>query len=227
MKIQNLKVSFKDIKVYEDFSIDLDNKKITCILGPSGCGKTTLLNVLANNVKFEGIVSDLGKFAYVFQNPRLIESISVEENLKFVLNPQDYSKIDKVLEDLEILDLKSKYPAQLSGGQASRVAIARAIVYNPQIILMDEPFKDLDIILTKKLLELFRDLIIKNDLGAVYVTHNVDEALSIADRVIVLSNSPANILLDLQINSDHKDLSSKELNDARQKIYSALSWNLI
>ena len=223
MKIQNLNVSFKDIKVYEDFSIDLDNQKITCILGPSGCVKTTLLNVLANNVKYTGSVEDLGKIGYVFQNSRLIESINVEENLKFVLNPDDYSKIDKVLEDLEILDLKSKYPGKLSGGQASRVAIARAIVYNPQIILMDEPFKDLDIILTKKLLELFRNLVIKNNMGAVYVTHNVDEALSIADRVIVLSKSPANIMLDLEINSDHKDLSSKELNEARQKIYSALS----
>ena len=223
MKIQDLSVRFKDNVVYDNFSIDFDNKKITCILGPSGCGKTTLLNVLTNNVKYEGKVLDLEKFAYVFQNSRLIESITVEENLKFVINKEDYFKIDKVLEDLEILDCKQKYPRQLSGGQASRVAIARAIIYDPKIILMDEPFKDLDIVLTKKLLELFRDLIIKNSLGAIYVTHNVDEALSIADRIIVLSKSPANIVLDIDINSDHKDLSSKELNEARQKIYSALS----
>ncbi len=223
MKIQDLSVRFKDNVVYDNFSIDFDNKKITCILGPSGCGKTTLLNVLTNNVKYEGKVLDLEKFAYVFQNSRLIESITVEENLKFVINKEDYFKIDKVLEDLEILDCKQKYPRQLSGGQASRVAIARAIIYDPKIILMDEPFKDLDIVLTKKLLELFRDLIIKNSLGAIYVTHNVDEALSIADRIIVLSKSPANIVLDIDINSDHLDLSSQELNIARQKIYSALS----
>ena len=223
MKINNLSVRFKDNVVYDNFSVDFNNQKITCILGPSGCGKTTLLNVLTNNVKYEGNVLDLEKFAYVFQNSRLIESINVEENLKFVINKEDYPKIDKVLEDLEILDCKTKYPRQLSGGQASRVAIARAIIYDPKIILMDEPFKDLDIVLTKKLLELFRDLIIKNSLGAIYVTHNVDEALSIADRIIVLSKSPANIVLDIDINSDHKDLSSKELNEARQKIYSALS----
>ena len=223
MKIQNLSVRFKANVVYDNFAIDFDNQKITCILGPSGCGKTTLLNVLTNNVKYEGIVLDLEKFAYVFQNSRLIESITVEDNLKFVINKEDYSKIDKVLEDLEILDCKKKYPRQLSGGQASRVAIARAIIYSPKIVLMDEPFKDLDIILTKKLLEQFRDLTIKNSLRAIYVTHNVDEALSIADRIIVLSKSPAKVVLDIDINSDHKDLSSKELNIARQKIYSALS----
>ena len=223
MKISNLNVRFKDNIVYDNFSIEFANDKITCILGPSGCGKTTLLNVLTNNVKYEGNVQDLEKISYVFQNSRLIESLSVEENLKFVISKEDYHKIDKVLEDLEILDCKTKYPKQLSGGQASRVAIARAIIYDPRVILMDEPFKDLDIVLTKKLLELFRNLIIKNNLGAIYVTHNVDEALSMADRIIVLSKAPANIMLDLDINSDHEDLSSKELNEARQKIYSALS----
>ena len=106
MKIQNLSVSFKDNQVYKDFSIDFDNSKITCILGPSGCGKTTLLNVLANNVQYTGNVDNLEKISYVFQNSRLIESITVEENLKFVINKEDYLKIDKVLEDIEILDCK-------------------------------------------------------------------------------------------------------------------------
>ena len=91
MKIQNLNVRFKDNVVYDDFSIEFDNSKITCILGPSGCGKTTLLNVLTNNVQYIGNVLEKEKFSYVFQNPRLIDSITVEENLKFVLNKEDYS----------------------------------------------------------------------------------------------------------------------------------------
>ena len=223
MKLENINVSFKDNVVYKDFSLELDNSKITCILGPSGCGKTTLLNILANNVKYDGKALDLEKFAYVFQNSRLIESITVKQNLEFVINKEDYNLIDSILEELQILDCKNKYPTQLSGGQASRVAIARAIIYNPKIILMDEPFKDLDIVLTKNLIDLFRTLIKKQNLGAVYVTHNVDEALSIADRIIVLNGKPAQVALDIEIDSNHEDLASEELNIARGKIYNALS----
>ncbi len=223
MIIENLNVAFKDNVVYKDFSINFDNNKVTCILGPSGCGKTTLLNVLTNNVKYSGNVSEIGKCAYVFQNSRLIESISVKKNLEFVIDKSKYYLIDKVLEELQILDCKDKLPTQLSGGQASRVAIARAIIYDPQIILMDEPFKDLDIVLSKTLIDLFRNLIKQNNLGAVYVTHNVDEALAIADRVIVLKSNPAIVALDIEINSSHANLASKELNEAREKIYSALA----
>ncbi len=223
MIIENLNVAFKDNVVYKDFSINFDNNKVTCILGPSGCGKTTLLNVLTNNVKYSGNVSEIGKCAYVFQNSRLIESISVKKNLEFVIDKSKYYLIDKVLEELQILDCKDKLPTQLSGGQASRVAIARAIIYDPQIILMDEPFKDLDIVLSKTLIDLFRNLIKQNNLGAVYVTHNVDEALSIADRIIVLKSNPAKVALDIEINSSHTNLASKELNEAREKIYSALA----
>ena len=223
MIINNLNVSFKDNIIYDNFSLSLDNDKITCILGPSGCGKTTLLNAIAGNVKYSGTIGEIEKIGYVFQNSRLIESITVKENLEFVLEKDKYLNIDKVLEDLQILDCKNKYPRQLSGGQASRVSLARAILYNPKIILMDEPFKDLDIVLSKTLIDLFRDLIKKNNLGAIYVTHNVDEALSIADRIIVIKDSPAKIALDIEVEGEHKDLSAKNINEARAQIYSAFN----
>lgn len=223
MIINNLNVSFKDNIIYDNFSLSLDNDKITCILGPSGCGKTTLLNAIAGNVKYSGTIGEIEKIGYVFQNSRLIESITVKENLEFVLEKDKYLNIDKVLEDLQILDCKFKYPRQLSGGQASRVSLARAILYNPKIILMDEPFKDLDIVLSKTLIDLFRDLIKKNNLGAIYVTHNVDEALSIADRIIVIKDSQAKIALDIEVEGEHKDLSAKNINEARAQIYSAFN----
>ena len=223
MIIENLSVRFKDNIIYDNFSLSLDNNKITCILGPSGCGKTTLLNAIAKNVNFNGNISDFEKIGYVFQNSRLIESITVKENLEFVLNKEDYLKIDKVLQDLQILDCKDKYPRQLSGGQASRVALARAILYNPKIILMDEPFKDLDIVLSKTLIDMFRQIIKKDNLGAIYVTHNVDEALSIADRIIVLKNNPAQVVLDIEVDGEHKDLAAKNINEARAKIYAAFN----
>ena len=221
MQINKLNIAFNDNVVYKDFSLSIDNNKITCILGPSGCGKTTLLNAIANNVKFNGNILDIEKCAYVFQSPRLIESISVKKNLEFVIN--DYSKIDDVLTKLQILDCKEKYPRKLSGGQASRVALARALLYEPKMLLLDEPFKDLDILLTKNLIDLFRGVIKDNNLGAIYVTHNVDEALSIADRVIVLKGSPVDIALDIEIKGDHSDLSASNLNEARSQIYAALT----
>ena len=221
MQINKLNIAFNDNVVYKDFSLSIDNNKITCILGPSGCGKTTLLNAIANNVKFDGNIIDIEKCAYVFQSPRLIESISVKKNLEFVIN--DYSKIDDVLTKLQILDCKEKYPRKLSGGQASRVALARALLYEPKMLLLDEPFKDLDILLTKNLIDLFRGIIKDNNLGAIYVTHNVDEALSIADRVIVLKGSPVDIALDIEIKGDHSDLSASNLNEARSQIYAALT----
>ena len=88
---------------------------------------------------------------------------------------------------------------------------------------MDEPFKDLDIVLSKTLIDLFRDLIKKNNLGAIYVTHNVDEALSIADRIIVIKDSQAKIALDIEVEGEHKDLSAKNINEARAQIYSAFN----
>ena len=220
MQINNLSIAFKDNVVYKDFNLSLDNKKITCILGPSGCGKTTLLNAIASNVKFDGNILDIEKCAYVFQSPRLIESINVEKNLRFV---NDQPNVDEILEKLQIADCKTKYPRELSGGQASRVALARALIYNPKMLLLDEPFKDLDILLTKNLIDLFRGIIKDGGLGAIYVTHNVDEALSIADRVIVLKGSPVDIALDIEIEGSHEDLAAENINEARGKIYSALT----
>lgn len=220
MQINNLNIAFKDNIVYKDFNLFLDNKKITCILGPSGCGKTTLLNAIASNVKYDGNILDIEKCAYVFQSPRLIESINVEKNLRFV---NDQPNVDEILEKLQIADCKSKYPRELSGGQASRVALARALIYEPKMLLLDEPFKDLDVLLTKNLIDLFRGIIKENNLGAIYVTHNVDEALSIADRVIVLKDKPASIALDIEINGDHSDLAASNINEARSQIYSALT----
>ena len=220
MQINNLNIAFKDNVVYKDFSLSIDNQKITCILGPSGCGKTTLLNAIVNNVDYVGDIFDVEKCAYVFQSPRLIESINVEKNLRFVNQDGD---VDKVLSDLQIMDCKYKFPKQISGGQASRVALARALLYNPKMLLLDEPFKELDILLKKNLIDLFRNVITNNNLGAVYVTHNVDEALSIADRVIVLKGSPVEIALDIEIEGDHSDLSADNLNTARSQIYSVLT----
>lgn len=222
MEIKNLYVKFSDNIIYDSFNLSLDNDKITCMLGPSGVGKTTLLNAIAKSIKYQGDINGVGKIGYIFQEPRLIDALTVKQNLEFVMNEKDDKKIDEVLKDLDMYEYKDRYPITLSGGQASRVSLARAIVSNPRYILMDEPFKDLDVVLTKSLIDLFRNLIEKNKIGALYITHNVDEALSIADRIIVLSSKPVQINLDIQINSDHKNLASSELNDAREKIYNAL-----
>lgn len=218
MKIENLTVKYLDKTIYNNFSIDLDNNKVTCIMGPSGCGKTTLLNVISNNTNYEGNITNLLKSAYVFQSPRLINSITVKKNLEFVLEKNNYYKIEDTLKKLQIEKLKDKYPDQISGGEAARVAIARAILFEPELLLLDEPFKDLDYALKHEILNLIKNIISEKKLGCVYVTHDIDEALYLASRVIVLSKDKGQVVLDKNI----ENLSQLELDEARRQIYNAL-----
>lgn len=219
MIIKNLKVKYDNTLIYDNFNLSLDNNKITCILGPSGCGKTTLLNVISSNLKFEGEVIDMLDSAYVFQSPRLINSITVKKNLEFVLEKENFYKIDEVLKMLKIEHLKDKYPDKISGGEASRVALARAILFNPKILLLDEPFKDLDYALKYELLDLFKSIINKNNLGCVYITHDIDEALYMADRIVVLSQKPVIVKEDVSLDTN-LDVAKKD--QIRRDIFTAL-----
>lgn len=183
IEISNFSKSYGSEQVYENFNLTLSDNEVTCILGASGSGKTTLLNAIAGLIKYEGNIT-LVKCSYVFQTPRLLPNLTVFENLKLVC--KDEEKIYEMLEGVRLSDKAKSYPLKLSGGQAQRAAIARAFLYESDVILLDEPFFSLDIKLKEEISELFYDLLKKDGRTAVYVTHDVYEAAKAGQRFIII-----------------------------------------
>lgn len=185
MKILNLCKSYGEKVVYTNFNLEIGDGKTTCILGESGSGKTTLLNVLAGLTDYSGEVEKV-KCSYIFQQPRLIPNLTVFKNLYAVC--PDEEKIKAMLFAAGMEEKIHSYPNALSGGQAQRVSILRAFLYDSQAVLMDEPFSSLDVKLKIKMMQLFRDMQRGSGRTAVFVTHDIDEAVFLADRILVLSD---------------------------------------
>lgn len=194
INISNLTKSYSGKNVYENFNLCLEEGKVCCILGESGSGKTTLLNCIANLTEYEGEISAL-KCSYVFQTPRLVPCLTVEKNLSLVC--KDGEKIRLMLEKVNLTDKAKKYPVTLSGGEAQRVALARAFLFDGDILLMDEPFSSLDLKIKAQICGIFKELQRERNVTALFVTHDIDEALRVADRVVVLKNG--GIFKDLHI----------------------------
>ena len=183
LEIKNLSKKYGDLSVYDNFNLSIEEGKIIGILGESGSGKTTLLNCIAGLTPFEGNVTKL-KCSYVFQTPRLVPNLTVRENLKLIC--KDENKIGNMLEKVHLEDKAESFPIKLSGGQAQRVSLARAFLYDSDIILMDEPLSSLDLRLKKEITDLFLSLWQEDKRTAIYVTHDIDETVCIAHRIIIL-----------------------------------------
>ena len=177
------------------------------ITGPSGCGKTTLLNIIAGlDRNFAGALSfepsDRGapRIGYVFQSPRLLPWRTVRENVALVLgrnaNPVE---LEGLLSDIGVADVADAYPAQLSGGMARRAALARAFAIAPDLLLMDEPFLSLDAAAADRLRGLLLRLVSTRPATVLFVTHDLAEAVELADRILVLSPAPGRVVAALPI----------------------------
>lgn len=188
IQISNLTKRYGKDTVYENFNISLEDGKITCILGESGCGKTTLLNCIANLIDYEGNIPKL-ETTYVFQTPRLVPCLTVRQNLELIC--KDIGKIEDILKRVGLSDKADKYPATLSGGEAQRVSLARAFVFGGDILLLDEPFSSLDLKLKFSVCDLFLSLQREKNLTTLFVTHDIEEAIKVADRIIVLKKGGA------------------------------------
>ena len=189
----NISKSYGDKKVFENFSLDVQEGEILCVLGGSGCGKTTLLNILAGLTSFEGsIVNVPKKVGYIFQEPRLLPNLTVEENLRYAGGR--VALIDEILRKTELFSLKDKRPKELSGGEKQRVSIARAFLSETSMLLLDEPFSSLDTARKIRLAGVFAKLWQDEKRTAVFVTHDLEEAWMLAHRVVVLKEGK--ILLD-------------------------------
>ncbi|MCM1533027.1 MAG: ATP-binding cassette domain-containing protein [Corallococcus sp.] len=187
-----------DKPVYKDFSAEFATGKIHAVLGASGSGKTTLLNIIADVCDYGGEV-EKGEVSYVFQEPRLIEDITVRRNLQLVLNSKikDRSELKRKTEEAlcftEIERYADAYPDKLSGGERQRVSLARAFAYPSDVLLMDEPFVALDYGVKTRLMKQFLDLNSRFPRTVIFVTHDVDEAIAIADELYLLQGSPSRL----------------------------------
>jgi len=177
------------------------------ITGPSGCGKTTLLNIIAGlDHDFAGSLSfapsDRGapRIGYVFQSPRLLPWRTVRENIALVLaRNADRVELEGLLTDIGVADVADAYPAQLSGGMARRAALARAFAIAPDLLLMDEPFLSLDAAAADRLRSLLLRLVSTRPATVLFVTHDLAEAVELADRILVLSPAPGRVVAEMPI----------------------------
>ena len=220
IKLINIEKNFGNKKIYDKFSLTFEEGKINCILGKSGCGKSTLLNIIANleEINSGEIIGVPEKIAYVFQEDRLIEWNSIYTNmelplLKFYTKDEREEKIKNILREVELEDYINSYPKELSGGMRQRANIARALLYNGELLLMDEPFKSLDKSSKENIIKIFKKNHLEKNNTVIMVTHDINEALSLGDNIFILGGSPA-ILMD-----KFKDLQrSKEKNNIEDKI---------
>ncbi|MBE6590270.1 MAG: ABC transporter ATP-binding protein [Ruminococcaceae bacterium] len=182
-------------EIFRDFSMSVADGEILAVMGPSGCGKTTLLSLAAGlkKPKEGSITSTFEKIAYVFQEPRLFPWLTVKENLEAVLEaPQEKAaEIKSVLDTVGLQDSAHLYPHELSGGMKSRVSLARAMLFDGDLYLLDEPFSALDEELRDTLSELLKSFFKKKNASAILVTHQQDDARKLADRILYLDAIPS------------------------------------
>ncbi len=230
MKLENLCINYGENIIFKDFNLALGDGEIVCVLGRSGCGKTTLLRSIAGQVKYEGNITDLpSKISYIFQQSRLVDNINVQQNLELVIDEKDKQKrkeiADIALKRMKLEGYNRRFPYSLSGGEKSRVSLARAYCYGGDFMLMDEPFKALDIGLKYEIIDDFIEAWQDKPITVIMVTHDIDEALMIADKIVVLgSEKTTRIAYECHIDIKRYDrkVGDKELAGVRQKIFDAL-----
>jgi NitT/TauT family transport system ATP-binding protein len=235
MRIANLhKVFDNDVVAIEDLSLEIEPGEFVAILGPSGCGKSTLLRIVAGLEKPTSGTVEVGpgKIAYVFQDAHLLPWRNVLRNAALPLELMGVDRAarletaGKSLAQVGLADVARRYPMQLSGGMKMRVSLARALVTEPRILLLDEPFAALDEITRQKLDEQLRELWLRHRMTVLFVTHSTAEATFLANRAIVLSSRPAQTVTDLPIDlPEQRNVEIRALprfGETAHQIYRAL-----
>lgn len=220
ISIKNINKKFNEKIIFEDFNIDFYKNEVNCIVGKSGCGKSTLLNIISGIIPNDSEnfkTMETYGVSYIFQDDRLIDWLTVGENITLVVK-KIYSRsrsnelCNKYLDLVGIREYKDYYPQMISGGIRQRVNIARAFIYPSKVIIMDEPFKSIDVINKEIIINNFKNILKQDERTVLFVTHDIDEALLLSDKIYVLGNSPVQI----------KKIIEKKDNIEKEAIYSLI-----
>jgi NitT/TauT family transport system ATP-binding protein len=233
ISLENVSHAYGEISVLQNLSLKVKHGEFVVLVGPSGCGKTTLLNILSGYLKPQaGSVQKEGIIRTVYQHDGLFPWLTVKENITMGLKlagdkNQQENELRELIELIHLQGFENHYPHQLSGGMRQRVELARVIAGDSDILLMDEPFSALDYQTRLRMrVELVR-LLEKRPRTVVFVTHDIEEAVQLADRVLVLSNRPSHISREFQINSPRpRNPTDDEVIEATKAILDEFGLNV-
>lgn len=219
----------KEITALDNISLSIKEGTFVTIVGKSGCGKTTLLKILSGlEKKTEGeITTNCKNIGIVFQEPRLMPWLTVKENMGFSFLEKEHEEkelVEKYLRVLDLYDFKDAYPSQISGGMAQRVSLGRTLCYNPDIILMDEPLGALDAFNRRKLQREIIELFLKEKKTIIFVTHDVEEAAFLGQRIIALDEG--RIVKDISNDLEYiRKINHIDFLDIKEAILNAILRN--
>jgi NitT/TauT family transport system ATP-binding protein len=209
------------LRVIDGLTFSLAKGEVGALVGPSGCGKTTLLRIIAGlDTDYVGEVHlpDHGRLGMVFQEPRLLPWRTVEQNVRLAVPQVTDDELTSLFAALGLAAHRQHYPGELSLGLARRVALARAFAVNPDLLLLDEPFVSLDDALAMRLRDELAELVTRRPVTTLLVTHNVEEAIALADRLFLLSPSPTRVVAELPIPHPRSKRTPEELAAFRGQI---------
>jgi ABC-type nitrate/sulfonate/bicarbonate transport system ATPase subunit len=209
------------LQVLGEVSLRLDGGGVGALVGPSGCGKTTLLRIIAGlDHDYDGTVRlpQAGKLGMVFQEPRLLPWRTVEQNVRLAAPEATEAMLQTLFGTLGLSAHRDHFPGELSLGLARRVALARAFAVTPDLLLLDEPFVSLDDSLAARLRDELAELVNSRPVTTLLVTHNVDEAIGLADRLFLLSSSPARVLAEIPVERPRTRQTQEKLAAIRTEV---------
>ncbi len=238
--VKNLTKKFGELLVLDDISFTIKEGEFLCVVGPTGCGKTTFLNLLTRiytmtkgDIYIDGKPADpkVHNISFAFQEPSAIPWLSVKENLKFGLKIKKFpaEEIDRRVEHIAALlgltKVLDAYPHQLSVSEEQRVIIGRAFITYPDLLLLDEPYGQMDLKMRFYLED--QVLKLKQELGStvLFITHNIEEAVYLADRILILSNKPTTLKESLPVELAHpRDVTAPEFVKIRRYVTEQIKW---